>query len=109
MQSVEVQATLQRASDARGPLAATVSRLSRSAALIAVASALAAAGPAAAAPAGEAPATKAPAAAGGPGVTDQDILNDAKTPGDVVSYGMGPHQHRFSPLAKINDKNVSKL
>jgi alcohol dehydrogenase (cytochrome c) len=43
------------------------------------------------------------------GVTDQDILNDAKTPGDVVSYGMSPHQHRFSPLAKINSKNVGKL
>jgi alcohol dehydrogenase (cytochrome c) len=45
----------------------------------------------------------------GAGVTDADILNDAKTAGDVVSYGMGPHQHRFSPLAKINAKNVSQL
>ena len=26
------------------------------------------------------------------GVADADILNDAKTPKDVVSYGMGPHQ-----------------
>ncbi len=43
------------------------------------------------------------------GVTDKDILNDAKTPGDVVSYGMGPHQHRFSPLNKINTSNVKKL
>ncbi|MFL5301256.1 MAG: PQQ-binding-like beta-propeller repeat protein [Anaeromyxobacteraceae bacterium] len=42
-------------------------------------------------------------------VTDADILNDAKTTGDVVSYGMGPHQHRFSPLAKINTKTVSHL
>jgi alcohol dehydrogenase (cytochrome c) len=42
-------------------------------------------------------------------VTDQDILNDAKTTNDVVSYGMGPHQHRFSSLAKINTKNVSQL
>jgi len=50
--------------------------------------------------------TAAPARAG---VTDADILNDANTPGDVVSYGMGPHQHRFSKLNKINDKNVHKL
>ncbi|TMA15016.1 MAG: hypothetical protein E6J62_04075 [Deltaproteobacteria bacterium] len=35
------------------------------------------------------------------GVTDKDILNDATTPGDVVSYGMGPHAQRYSPLAKI--------
>jgi alcohol dehydrogenase (cytochrome c) len=42
-------------------------------------------------------------------VTDEDILNDAKTTGDVVSYGMGPHQHRFSPLDKINTKTVAKL
>jgi alcohol dehydrogenase (cytochrome c) len=42
-------------------------------------------------------------------VTDADILNDAKTPGDVVSYGMGPHQHRFSQLNKINSGNVKKL
>jgi alcohol dehydrogenase (cytochrome c) len=43
------------------------------------------------------------------GVTDEDILNDQKTPGDVVSYGWSPHQHRFSPLAKINTQNVKKL
>ena len=43
------------------------------------------------------------------GVTDDDILNDQKTPGDVVSYGWSPHQHRFSPLAKINTQNVKKL
>jgi len=42
-------------------------------------------------------------------VSDADILNDAKTLGDVVSYGMGPHQHRFSPLNKINTSNVSRL
>ncbi len=50
--------------------------------------------------------TAAPARAG---VTDADILDDAKTPGDVVSYGGSPHQHRFSSLAKINTKNVRKL
>jgi alcohol dehydrogenase (cytochrome c) len=43
------------------------------------------------------------------GVTDDMIMNDAKTPGDVLSYGMSPHQHRFSPLAKINAQNVKHL
>src|SRR5919202_530063 len=42
-------------------------------------------------------------------VSDADILNDAKTTGDVVSYGMGVHQHRFSPLNKINTTNVKSL
>ncbi len=50
-----------------------------------------------------------PPAAVRAGVTDEDILNDAKTPGDVVSYGGSPHQHRFSSLAKINTKNVQHL
>src|ERR1700687_6050750 len=45
----------------------------------------------------------------GAGVTDADVLNDAKTPKGVVSYGMGPHQHRFSPLNKVNTKTVQKL
>src|SRR5947209_9870153 len=43
------------------------------------------------------------------GVTDEDILNDASTPGDVVSYGLGPQAQRYSPLAKINRANVRKL
>ncbi len=43
------------------------------------------------------------------GVSDNDILNDAKTTGDVVSYGMGTQGQRYSPLTTINDKNVSKL
>jgi glucose dehydrogenase len=43
------------------------------------------------------------------GVTDEMIQNDAKTPGDVLSYGMSPQQHRFSPLAKINAQNVKRL
>lgn len=38
----------------------------------------------------------------GAAVNDQDILNDAKTPGDVVSYGLGPQGQRFSPLSKLN-------
>lgn len=43
------------------------------------------------------------------GVTDRDILDDAKTPGDVVSYGGAPHQHRFSKLDKINTRTVKNL
>lgn len=49
----------------------------------------------------------APAIAGGP--TSADILNDAATPGDVISYGMGPWQQRFSTLDKLNTQNVKKL
>jgi alcohol dehydrogenase (cytochrome c) len=45
----------------------------------------------------------------GAGVTDQDILNDATTNGDVVSYGMGPHAQRYSGLTKIDRKNVRRL
>jgi len=43
------------------------------------------------------------------GVSDKDIANDAKTTGDVVSYGLGTRGQRYSPLTKINDKNISKL
>ena len=31
-------------------------------------------------------------------VTDKDIVNDQATPGDVVSYGLGPRGQRFSPI-----------
>ncbi len=43
------------------------------------------------------------------GVTDEDILNDARATTAIVSYGMGPHQHRFSPLDQINTSNIGKL
>jgi alcohol dehydrogenase (cytochrome c) len=42
-------------------------------------------------------------------VTDADILNDAKTPGDVVSFGMGAQAQRYSPLNAINTKTVKDL
>ncbi|MDT0510031.1 methanol/ethanol family PQQ-dependent dehydrogenase [Novosphingobium sp. MMS21-SN21R] len=48
-----------------------------------------------------------PVAAAGP--TSADIVNDAATPGDVLSYGMGPWQQRFSTLDKVNTQTVSKL
>ncbi|MEE7441571.1 PQQ-dependent methanol/ethanol family dehydrogenase [Methylobacterium oryzae] len=43
------------------------------------------------------------------GVTEQDIINDAKTPGDVVTYGLGPQAQRFSPLKTLNRDNIKGL
>jgi len=43
------------------------------------------------------------------GVTDQDILNDAKTTHQIVTNGMGTQGQRYSPLKKINVDTVSKL
>ncbi|TXH73808.1 MAG: PQQ-dependent dehydrogenase, methanol/ethanol family, partial [Thiothrix sp.] len=42
-------------------------------------------------------------------VTDQDIANDATTPNDVVSYGLGLQGQRFSPLDKLNTETVKNL
>ncbi len=52
--------------------------------------------------------SKAVSKAAGP-VTDKDIINDAATTGDVVSFGMGPHAQRYSPLDKVNTTNVQNL
>jgi alcohol dehydrogenase (cytochrome c) len=49
----------------------------------------------------------APAIAAGP--TAADLINDAKTAGDVTTYGMGYGQQRFSKLNQINRSNVKKL
>ena len=43
------------------------------------------------------------------GPTDADLMNDAKSTGDVLTYGMGPQAHRFSALNAINSGNVSKM
>ncbi|WP_371323459.1 PQQ-dependent methanol/ethanol family dehydrogenase [Dechloromonas sp. ZY10] len=43
------------------------------------------------------------------GVTDADIVNDAKTNGDVVSFGLGTQGQRFSPMTQINTKTVKNL
>src|SRR4051794_5224640 len=51
--------------------------------------------------------TGAAQAAGGP--TDQDILNDAETTGDVLTYGMGTQGQRHSTLKAINPDTVKKL
>jgi len=42
-------------------------------------------------------------------VTDAMILNDAATPDNVVSWGIGPQGQRHSPLTGINAKNINKL
>lgn len=49
------------------------------------------------------------AAASTGGVTEQDIINDAKTPGDVVTYGLGPKAQRYSPLKAIDKETVKSL
>ncbi|GEO97697.1 PQQ-dependent methanol/ethanol family dehydrogenase [Methylobacterium haplocladii] len=49
------------------------------------------------------------AAAASGGVSDQDILNDAKTVDDVVSYGLGPQAQRYSPLKAINKETIKGL
>src|SRR2546426_12647955 len=41
--------------------------------------------------------------------TEDELKNDHKTPGDVLTYGMGYEQHRFSPLTQINRDNVKRL
>ena len=42
-------------------------------------------------------------------VTDQMIENDAKSTGDVRSWGIGQQGQRYSPLKQINTSNVGKL
>ena len=42
-------------------------------------------------------------------VNDADIVNDAVTTEDIVSYGLGPQGQRFSPLKSVNTKNVKNL
>jgi len=39
----------------------------------------------------------------------EDLKNDHKAPGDVLTYGMGYSQQRFSPLTRINRDNVKRL
>ena len=52
-------------------------------------------------------ALSAPAIAEGPSM--EQLVNDAESTGDVLTYGMGPWQQRFSPLAAINTENVAKM
>lgn len=41
--------------------------------------------------------------------TADDLKNDAVTPGDVLTYGMGYAQQRYSPLKQINRQTVKRL
>src|SRR5262245_50715786 len=41
--------------------------------------------------------------------TADELKNDEKTPGDVLTYGMGYAQQRFSPLSQINKQNIKRL
>lgn len=42
-------------------------------------------------------------------VTWDDIVNDAETTQDVLGYGIGPKVQRYSPMTKINKKNVERM
>ncbi len=42
-------------------------------------------------------------------VTDKTIEDDAKTPGDIVSWGLGTQGQRHSPLRQINPGTIGKL
>jgi alcohol dehydrogenase (cytochrome c) len=46
---------------------------------------------------------------GAQGVTDAMIANDAATPDNVLSWGLGTQGQRHSSLTGINAKNISKL
>ena len=41
--------------------------------------------------------------------TMEALKADATTPGDILTYGMGYNNQRYSPLTRINTGNVSKL
>ena len=41
--------------------------------------------------------------------TAADLKDDEKTPGDVLTYGMGYSQQRYSPLTHINRDKVKRL
>ena len=48
-------------------------------------------------------------AADNAGPSDADLMGDAASTGDVLTYGMGPQAQRFSPMTQINAANVAKL
>ena len=43
------------------------------------------------------------------GPSNDDLLNDAKSTGDVLTYGMGLQAQRFSPLDKLTPETVKGL
>lgn len=42
-------------------------------------------------------------------VTDTMIDNDAKTPDDILSWGIGPQGQRYSPLKQITPQTIGRL
>lgn len=42
-------------------------------------------------------------------VTDKDIIDDAKTTNDVLTYGLGTQGQRFSPSTLLNVDNIKNL
>ena len=48
-------------------------------------------------------------ACAGSAQTLADLRNDAATPGDVITYGMGWSQQRHSPLKQIDPGNAGRL
>ena len=43
------------------------------------------------------------------GVTDKMLADDATTPGDVLTWGIGTQGQRYSPLTGINEKDINRL
>src|ERR1700704_4551339 len=41
--------------------------------------------------------------------TPEDLKNDGKNTDNVLTYGMGYHQNRYSPLKQINKTNIKRL
>src|SRR5215218_3848714 len=41
--------------------------------------------------------------------TLDDLKNDGKNPDNILTYGMGYHQNRYSPLEQINKSTVKRL
>lgn len=42
-------------------------------------------------------------------VTEEMLLNDTASTGDVLTNGMGRHLQRYSPLDTLNKENVKNL
>ncbi|MCW2237826.1 methanol/ethanol family PQQ-dependent dehydrogenase [Azospirillum canadense] len=49
------------------------------------------------------------AAGAAEGPSNDDLLNDAKSTGDVLTYGMGLQAQRFSPLDKLTPETIKGL
>jgi len=41
--------------------------------------------------------------------TLDDLRNDGQNTDNILTYGMGYHQNRYSPLKQINTTNIKRL